>query len=115
MMNAQSPRRVSEKVLQQQVEQLLLSHGWSSFHDLSGATSGSASMGFPDLVCIRGAEQLVLELKTEIGRVSLEQRQWLKRFELVKTSEARIIRPSDLDGLEQRLKPTSVQLSLGPI
>ena len=113
MMNAQSLRRVSEKVLQQQVEQMLLSYGWSSFHDVSGATSGSAAKGFPDLVCIRGSEQLVLELKTEIGHVSLEQRQWLKRFEGVKTSEARIVRPSDLDKLEQRLKPAAVQLSLG--
>jgi Holliday junction resolvase len=113
MTSLESLRRVSEKVLQQHVEQMLLSYGWSSFHDLSGATSGSAAKGFPDLVCIRGTEQLILELKTEIGRVSFEQKQWLKRFELVKTSEARIIRPSDLDGLEQRLRPTAVQLSLG--
>jgi Holliday junction resolvase len=85
MTSPESLRRVSENVLQQQVEQLLLSYGWSSFHDLSGATSGSAAKGFPDLVCIRGTEQLILELKTQVGRVSLEQKQWLKRFERVKT------------------------------
>lgn len=101
---------VTEKTWQRQVEELLTIHGWASFHDLSGKTSGSAARGFPDLIAIRGAELIALELKTQKGRVAPEQKQWIMRFDGVETSEGHMVRPSEFDWLDARLRRTHTQL-----
>jgi len=44
------------------------------------AVQGNAK-GFPDLVLVRPGQLLVAELKTERGKLSPEQREWLAAFE----------------------------------
>ena len=69
--------------------------------------------GWPDLILLRGhytddegrqhePEILVLEVKTESGRTSPEQREWLSDFQAVGI-DARVVRPQDRAYLEERL------------
>lgn len=71
--------RREEQHLQAAVEAELRLRGWRYFHSHDSRRSVA---GFPDLICIRGARVLAVELKTAAGRVSREQREWLDAFEL---------------------------------
>jgi hypothetical protein len=75
------------------------------------AVSGSASKGFPDLLCFRGTDKLALELKRQSGRISPEQIEWNQRMNEAGI-EAHIVRPSDTDWIEQRLRHDPVQMAM---
>ena len=49
--------------------------------------------GFPDLVLVRKGRLLFVELKSEIGKVSPQQRKWLD--DLDKAAETYVWRPED--------------------
>ncbi len=81
--------RVSEKVFQRQVIQLARLRGWLCCHfrparTLSGgwrtAVSGDGA-GWPELICVRGAEIFAAELKSATGKLSAEQIRWLEALE----------------------------------
>jgi hypothetical protein len=59
--------------------------------------------GFPDLVLLKGQKMLVLELKTDKGRVRPEQHVWLQAFMQAGVT-AKIIRPADLDDVLAELQ-----------
>jgi len=54
-------------------------------------TQGNSAKGFPDIVAVRPPRCLWLELKTERGRVSPEQDDWLERLR-ASGQEAYVIR-----------------------
>jgi len=82
-----------EKELQTIVERLLRAHGYKSYHVFDSRRSEA---GWPDIVAIREGRILVIELKSEKGNVSKEQREWLDEWG--KTSaEVWVWRPADLD------------------
>ena len=54
-------------------------------------TQGNSAKGFPDIVAVRPPRVLWLELKTERGRVSPEQDDWLERLR-TSGQEAYVIR-----------------------
>lgn len=60
--------------------------------------------GFPDLIAVRGAELLVVELKSARGRYETGQAGWLEAFAGVRTAQAFTWRPSDLDAIDRRLR-----------
>jgi len=111
-MKATNLAAVSEATFQRQVEDLLTIHGWATFHDLTGKTSGNAAKGFPDIIAIRGPRLIALELKTQNGRVTAEQTEWIARFDRVETTDAHIVRPADFDVLEARLRRPPEQLTI---
>lgn len=111
---------ISEAQFQGTVEGMLDVYGWDWIHHRAGRTkngsytvavSGNASRGFPDLLCFRGSDSLALECKKQDGRVRPEQHKWIQRLSAAGI-EARVVRPSDLDWLEQRLKPDPTQLTM---
>lgn len=108
-MNTEVLNLVTEATWQRQVEDLLTVHGWSTFHDLSGRTSGNAARGFPDLIAIRGDELIALELKKMSGRPTREQVAWIERFNGVEVSDAYVVKPNQFDWLENRLRRRPVQ------
>lgn len=65
-------------------------HGWRHYHTHDSRRSAA---GFPDLVLVRGPELLFVELKSEKGRITPQQRQWLEALDAV--TETHVWRPSD--------------------
>lgn len=111
-----------EAAFQRQVEQLAAYYGWRSYHTHNSQRSAP---GFPDLVLVRDLELIFAELKTEKGRASVAQQEWIKAlgavssrlFEYVAGSydvrdpnlsrppcvDVYLWRPSDFDELHARL------------
>ncbi len=58
--------------------------------------------GFPDLVMLRGPRLLVVELKTDTGKVSVDQAAWLHAFGDADVT-TRVWRPSDWPAIEAAL------------
>lgn len=65
----------------------LTGKGWRTPVEADGA-------GFPDLVCVRHARMLVLELKSDRGRMSVAQVDWLAAFQAAGV-EALVLVPAD--------------------
>lgn len=65
---------LTEKQFQAQVLQLASLSGWRCYHTFDSRRS---SPGFPDLVLVRPPRLLLVELKTDQGRLRPEQAAWL--------------------------------------
>lgn len=65
---------MSERQLMTAVLELAGLFGWRSYHTHDSRRS---TPGFPDLVMVRGPRLLLVELKTEKGRLAPAQLQWL--------------------------------------
>jgi acetyl esterase/lipase len=75
-------------------------------------TQGSSAKGFPDIVAVRPPRVLWLELKTERGRVSPEQTDWLERLR-ASGQEVHVIRlPRDWHLFTDLTAPEPEQLTL---
>jgi hypothetical protein len=86
--------RLKENEWQRQVIQFARLHGWRVAHFRSvcvarkdGSTHWQTpveadSEGFPDLLLCKAGKIIVAELKRDDGRVSAEQLEWLRTFEL---------------------------------
>ena len=66
----------------------LVNRPWLSIH---------SPKGFPDLVLTRGGMIAFWELKSEKGRVSEAQQEWLDALALVPGIDVRVVRPDDLE------------------
>lgn len=82
----QNPKAVSEAVWQDIVVKLLDAYGWKwswsrPCQGRRGRWLTTVSKGYPDLTCVSPEGRvLILELKTEVGQPSVEQRRWLGRW-----------------------------------
>lgn len=115
-----------EAVFQAQVVQLAGFYGWLIYHTHDSRRS---QPGFPDLVLVRGAELLFVELKTASGRVRPEQQMWLDALRVVQEAvaitaaaaadlppvavESLLWRPADWDALHARLARGRQQVPTG--
>lgn len=88
----QNYRLVKERELHAWVVDYAVATGWLTY---SVPDSRRTPRGFPDLVLIREDRALFIELKTETGRVRVEQEIWLGRMEACGLT-TRVWRPSDL-------------------
>lgn len=70
---------------------------WSTAVQADGA-------GFPDLVMVRGDRLIFAELKSEKGKISDRQYDWLQVLTKAKQSEVYIWRPSDWHKIVEILK-----------
>lgn len=100
---AMEAKRMTEAVLQKRVRDLAIVHGWKFQHPYDSRRSDP---GWPDCVIGRTGRLLVRELKTQKGRVSPDQREWLAILESCGI-DAGIWRPVDLlDGtIDRELRP----------
>ena len=105
---------VSEKLFQEQVLRLAQINGWKRFHpmavrDYNGGyrTALAGDKGFPDLVLARATTTqrvgglIFAELKSETGRLAIEQIEWSEH--LAPWAEWYLWRPRDLDAIAERL------------
>jgi VRR-NUC domain len=75
--------------------QIILLLRWMGYHVYHTYDSRKSEPGFPDLIALKpGKRALVLEVKTEHGRVSVDQRNWISWFRAAGI-KAEIVRPSD--------------------
>lgn len=94
-------RGMSERSWSVHVEQLLRLTGWRFFHPWISIRSAA---GFPDLLAIRDGRCIVLELKSERGKLTPAQAEWLALFAAVPGCEAYLLRPSDRERLVEILQ-----------
>jgi len=100
---------ISEKALLDAVVAIAKGNKWLVYHALPSmnrrgawATHFRGHAGFPDLVLSHDAgDVLIVELKSEIGKLTEGQHRWLRSFE-ASGLETRVWRPRDLkDGTIQ--------------
>lgn len=109
---------LNETAFQGHVVGLAGFYGWRDYHTLD---SRGSKRGFPDLVLVRPPELLFVELKTDTGRLSTEQEDWMHDLRAVVDAidaalflvaggiddppriEAHVWRPRDWEAVEARL------------
>lgn len=94
---------VREKDWMQTVIDAATTLNWMVYHTHDSRRS---TPGFPDLILIRDTEMLVIELKTDCGRTSPAQEQWLDAFSGVAGLTVMVCRPTDWPEVEQALTMT---------
>ena len=65
---------MTEKAFQAEIMAALKACGYMVYHTHDSRRSAA---GFPDLMCVRPGECFFAELKSERGRVSVEQQEWI--------------------------------------
>lgn len=90
---------MTEKQFLQTVRDLARWARWRVYHTFNSRRS---EPGFPDLVLLRGKEMIAAELKTDTGRVTLAQREWLNALQTAGVETA-IWRPADFEMIRERL------------
>lgn len=101
---------ISEAQWQANVLRLADLGAWTSYHTHDSRRSRK---GFPDLVLIRPGEMLVAELKTDTGRLTPEQEQWLYLFATAGV-ETQVWRPRDLAAVTARLHQHPSPMTAAP-
>ena len=92
---------------------MLKAQGWLYYHTHD---SRKSVPGFPDIVATDGHRLFFLELKTRIGKLTVEQERWLVSLQhLGPPVEAMVIRPHDLEWLAHHLKRSDGSNSKGDI
>jgi len=87
---------MKEKDLQQTVLQTFTWRHWLVYHTYDSRMSAP---GFPDLVAVKGHRVVWMELKSEKGKVTAEQRVWLDELVLGQ-QDVYLVRPSDMDAVD---------------
>ena len=92
--------RLTEKAWQGQVLTLARMFGWRAYHTYD---SRRCVAGFPDLVLVRRPRVLFVELKTDRGRLSQSQREWLDALRDCHV-EVYVWRPADVERVTEILR-----------
>lgn len=100
-MSVDTPRRISERHLREQVRDLCRVFGWQMAFTQYSLRSPK---GFPDLVLLRPPRIIFAELKSEGGRTSPEQDQWLGELRQVPGMEVHLWRPADIEYIAEVLR-----------
>ncbi len=86
------PAGITEKEWQREVCDIAAMHGWRQYHTWSSVHSAA---GFPDLVLCRPPDLLVVELKSNTGKITEAQAGWLNAL-VACGVRCYVWRPSDL-------------------
>lgn len=92
-------RRMAERDWQQQIVDAATRFGWRHYHTHDSRRS---TAGFPDLVLVRPPDLLFVEVKTDAGRVTGAQKDWLADLDRV-GAEVHVWRPKDASAVWARL------------
>ena len=86
------PSSPCERHFRQQVLDYARLNGWKAYFTW---TSIHSPAGFPDIVLVRGPKMIIAELKSETGKVTQAQDEWLAAFHQVKRLNIFCWRPED--------------------
>jgi len=93
-------RAMTEKCLMQAILDAARLLGYRCYHPFDSRRS---TPGFPDVVCLKDDRCVVYETKTERGKPTPAQLDWLAAFNAAGIP-AKIVRPSDLDDVLEELQ-----------
>ncbi len=102
-----TPPKITEKQFQAWVRKAALTAGWRYYHTWNSFRSPS---GFPDCVMVHAKKRKLIfaELKSETGKVSEQQWEWLLDIQEMrpadKSVDVYVWRPSDMDKIWDLLK-----------
>ena len=85
---------MTEAELQSAILEVARWNGWKVYHTHNSRRS---QPGFPDLILIRDGTMLAWELKSDTGRVTAEQWDWIHAFAGVTEVGSQVIYPDDYD------------------
>jgi hypothetical protein len=97
---------VTEAELQQLLTDAADMHGWLVFHDNDSRRNVA---GFPDLVLVKPPRVVLLELKSEVGRIRPEQHVWMDALSRCDTVASAIVRPEHLDTILDYLRNPEIR------
>ena len=92
---------ITEKAFEGQVKDLAKVFGWRYYHTWRSIHSPA---GFPDCVFVRLSRLVFAELKSNKGKLSLEQEAWLEDLKATEKCEVYLWRPSDIDSIVEVLR-----------
>jgi hypothetical protein len=95
------PVVVTERDLTSYVRDVARSFGWLRYHTW---ISKHSAAGFPDEVLVRPPRIVFAELKSERGRLTEAQTDWLDVLRQVPGVEVFVWRPSDMDAIAEVLR-----------
>jgi len=99
--------KISEKHWQDDVLEIANLFGWRAYHTFDSRRS---QPGFPDLILVRPPVVIAAELKTDKGRITLAQREWLAVLERCDRIQTRLWRPQDRDQVLADLCPDQIRI-----
>jgi len=99
--DAEAAGAMTEGTLLAEVRALAKRESWEFYHTFDSRRS---EYGWPDCALCDGTTLLLYELKTNTGKLTMEQQRWLSLLQHCGTIEAGIWRPRDLPQIEQRLR-----------
>ena len=95
-------RAIREYDYQVAITKYLESDGWavqyfrkSAVEGKDGRWRGLGGAGWPDVIAVKGPRMLALEVKSEAGRPTPEQRVWIAALNGVPGIEAMVVKPRD--------------------
>lgn len=80
----------SEARLVRRLARIASDNGWMVYRVARGR---ALTAGWPDLICVRGWRLVAFECKTAAGRVTADQRKWLRALDAIDGGEGYIVRP----------------------
>ena len=91
--------QVPERAYQQTIVELLEATGWAVCHvyplqTKHGWRTGTTAKGWPDLVATRGPYIIAVEVKSDTGKATPDQLDWLARFAALDSGRAWLVDPS---------------------
>jgi hypothetical protein len=92
---------LTEKQWLRQVTDLAHLYRWRTFHPWLSIRS---ERGWPDLALVRPPRLVLAELKTDHGKVTLPQQEWLDLLGACSGVEVHLWRPSDFNDLVEVLR-----------
>lgn len=96
-----STMMITEKQFEAQIKDLALMFGWRYYHTWR---SFHSPKGFPDCVLVKSHRLIFAELKSEKGKPTLEQEEWLSGLREVKGIEVYLWKPSGFDEIVEILE-----------
>ena len=100
---------MNEKDFQAEVVRLARLNGFLVYHTHDSRRSQA---GFPDLIMLKGDYQIVAELKTDKGKCTDVQADWLEAFDAVRRHRVALWRPKDMEDIIRALS-MNVDTKLG--
>ena len=91
---------ISEKDFMESIVQLARNTGWMVYHTYDSRRS---TAGFPDLVMTKHKRLVIAEIKTEKGKTTPAQDQWLSTLRTARGVKVKLWRLSDWPEIERTL------------